>query len=395
MRSATIAVRTSAVPERYAPLNTFSSPAPAGAEEKAEARPSVLVVDDEAAVAMVLSRGLTYAGYDSVVAGSGQEALDRLAEKSFDVLLTDIHMPRLRGDELQRIARERDPDLTVLLITAANETASAIECLKDGVYDYLLKPFDLADVVVRVGNALERRRLVRENRDYRLTLERRVQEQSEQLKRTMQGSLETLIVALEAKDPNTRNHSIRVSRLATKIAEELQPDNANFSARVRVAALFHDIGKIGIPESLIRKAAALTDEERETFRQHTAIGETILSPLLEKETIAMVRSHHEQIDGKGYPDGLRGGEIPLGGRIIAVADSYDAMTSPRPYRNEIATKDVLETIRQGAGKQWDEDAAAVLISLAEEGLLPIRTEDGNIAPPDETFQASSWKLESV
>jgi putative nucleotidyltransferase with HDIG domain len=284
-------------------------------------------------------------------------------------------MPHLRGDELQRIARERDPDLTVLLITGPNERAAAIACLKEGVCDYLLKPFDLADVVVRVGHALERRRLVRENRDYQLNLERRIAEQAEQLKRTVQSSLKTLIVALEAKDPNTRNHSVRVSALATQIAQRLQPENADFAARVRIAALFHDIGKIGIPESIIGKATGLTAGERETVRQHTIIGETILSPLLEKETVVMVRSHHEQMDGTGYPDGLYGEEIPFGGRIIAVADAYDAMTSPRPYRTQIPLHSVLEIFRQGAGRQWDRDVTAVLLRLADERMLPLHDVD--------------------
>jgi putative nucleotidyltransferase with HDIG domain len=303
--------------------------------------------------------------------------MNRLEERSFDVLLTGVNTARLRGDELQRIARQRDPDLMVLLITGADERATAIACLKDGVCDYLLKPFDLADVVVRVGHALERRQLLRENRDYQINLERRIAEQTEQLKRTVQGSLKTLIVALEAKDPNTRNHSVRVSALATQIAQRLQPENTDFVARVRIAALFHDIGKIGIPESIIRKATGLTAEERETVRQHTIIGETILSPLLEQETVVMVRSHHEQIDGKGYPDGLFGDDIPLGGRIIAVADAYDAMTSPRPYRAQIALKSVLEVFRQGAGTQWDSDVTAVLLRLAGERLLPLHDmEDG-------------------
>ncbi|MBC8103048.1 MAG: response regulator [Cytophagales bacterium] len=358
-------------------------------------RPVILVVDDEAAVAMVLSRGLTYAGYDATIATSGQEALDRLAEKPFDVLLTDIHMPRLRGDEMQRIARERDPDLAVLLITAANETSSAIECLKEGVYDYLLKPFDLADVVVRVGNALERRRLVRENRDYQQNLERRVAAQAERLNRTMQGSLEMLIAALEAKDSNTRDHSARVAKIASHIALRLLPHNREFAARVRVAALFHDIGKIGIPESLLTKDSPLTETERDTVRQHPLIGETILAPLLEEETVAMVRSHHEQINGGGYPDGFKGSAIPLGGRIIAVADSYDAMTSPRPYRSQIAVPDVLEQLKQGAGEQWDADAVGVLLALADEGVLPLRGEGAIPGKGSDIFRASDWKLEAV
>ncbi len=357
------------------PLTTLSLTSQTVVEDAPEVKPSVLVVDSEPDVVGVLSHGLAGAGCDTVVAGCGEEALDRLAERSFDVLLTGVNMPRLRGDELQRIARERDPDLTVLLITSPSDRASAIACLKDGVCDYLLKPFDLADVVVRVGHALERRRLVLENRDYQTNLERRIAEQTEQLKRTVQGSLKTLIVALEAKDPNTRNHSVRVSALATQIAQRLQPENPDFAARVRIAGLFHDIGKIGIPESILQKATDLTPEERDAVRQHTVIGETILSPLLENETVVMVRSHHEQMDGKGYPDGLSGEEIPIGGRIIAVADAYDAMTSPRPYRTQMPLSHVLAVFRQGAGTQWDDDVTTILLGLAREKMLPLHDVD--------------------
>ena len=340
---------------------------------------SVLVVDDEEAVATVLSRGLSYAGFEVATARSGQEALERLAERHFDALLTDIHMPRLRGDEMQRIARERDPDLAVLLITAADETACAVECLKEGVFDYLTKPFDLSDVIVRVRKALERRELIRENKDYRENLEQRVIEQADRLRKMMQGSLESLIHALEAKDCTTHNHSARVADLATSLAARIQPGDTAFGARVRVAALFHDIGKIGVPESVLNKRDKLEDFEMELVRRHPEIGATILRPLLDEETVAMVRGHHEHISGKGYPDALSGEEIPLGGRIIAVADAYDAMSSTRPYRPEITQPHVLEILRNGAGVQWDSAVVEALLTMGAEGRLGDRMAIPNTA----------------
>jgi putative two-component system response regulator len=351
-------------------LSKFCTAKAAGDAEGTSLLPSsILVVDDEEAVAAVLARGLAYAGYNVEVAHSGQEALECLAAQSFDVLLTDIHMPRLKGDEMQRIARERDPDLAVLLITATEDVKTAVECMKDGVYDYLTKPFNIANVILRVNRAVERRRLQRENVDYRLHLEQRVAEKSERLRRTMQGSLEALIHALDARDPSTHNHSARVADLASEIAVRLRPGDRAFANRVRIAALFHDIGKIGIPDGILTKNGPLEEDEMALVRRHPVIGAEILAPLLDAETVAMVRGHHEHMEGGGYPDGLAGEAIPFGARIIAVADAYDAMTSVRPYRSEIARREVLTLLLQGADRQWDSDVLDSLFRLAAAGRL--------------------------
>ena len=350
---------------------------------------TVLVVDDEEAVARVLARGLKYAGYQTVTAQSGSEALEKLALRPFDALLTDINMPKMRGDELQKIARERDPHLATLLITAADDTACAVECLKEGAYDYLLKPFEIADVVVRVGKALERRALTREVEDYRKNLELRVRQQAAQIKQTVQGSLESLIHALEAKDPNTRNHSARVADLSALLARMVRPGDEDFAARVRVAALFHDIGKIGVPEAVLSKEGPLTEAETDQVRRHPEIGAAILSPLLDGETVAMVRAHHEFVSGAGYPDGLVGDAIPFGGRIVSVADAYDAMTSNRPYREEIARHEVLQILANGAGVQWDYEVVQALFTMAGAGklaeTLPPRTRASDVAALAATF----------
>lgn len=356
-------------------------------QEGRETKASVLIVDDEEAVAAVLARGLAHAGYETAVAYSGEEALLRLAERSFDVLLTDIHMPRMRGDDLQRIARERYPDLAVLLITAAQDIACAVECMKEGVYDYMTKPFDLSDVAVRVGKALERRRLTVLHREHQLLLEQRVEEQAERIRGMFRHSLEVLNQALEAKDECTRNHSVRVADLAVAIAERLCPDDMQFIARLRVAALLHDIGKIGVPEAILNKPGKLDDSERAFIRRHPIIGETILRPLFggDAEMMAIVRHHHEYWNGAGYPDGLVGENTPFGARIMAVADAYDAMTSVRPYRPPMSPARALRILREGAGTQWSAVVVNTFLSLAEEGLLP--EGNGGEALPLETPKA--------
>lgn len=344
---------------------------------------SVLVVDDEPEVARVMARGLTYAGYDVSVAHSGEEALERLEEGAFDLLLTDVHMPGMHGDVLQRLARKRDPDLAVILITAAQDVTTAVECLREGAFDYMVKPAPLADVAVRVGKALERRRLVRENQDYQATLERRVLEQAGRIREMLLKSLETLSHALEAKDENTRNHSSRVADLVTALAGRLIPESETYQKKLRLAALLHDIGKIGVPEAILNKPGKLEAEEFAQIHKHPVVGETILRPLLEGEDdiLAVVRHHHERWDGRGYPDGLKGEDTPLGARIAAVADSYDAMTSARPYRPGMRPEQALQVLKDGAGTQWDPDVVTAALELAEEGRFRPRTPAAPMVPP--------------
>ena len=350
--------------------NTTSQPlwallAESGKSDSIKGR--VLVVDDEQDVAAVLARALAYAGYVVTVATNGQEALRRLSEHPFDLLLSDIYMPVLRGDELLKRALANDPTLAVLMITAIDDISCAVECLKVGAFDFLTKPFDISDVLVRVEKAMSRRHLEAENRDYRNFLEQRVAETSEQLRRTVQHSLESLIHTLEAKDPYTRNHSVRVADLSTALCATLYPGDQHLASQVRVAAIFHDIGKIGIAEHVLHKQGALTTEEFEMVRRHPVIGEAILAPMLGSEIVAIVRHHHEHWNGLGYPDGLEGDKIPLGARIVAVADSFDAMISERPHRPARSLTEVLGVLQAGAGIQWDAAAVQALMRCLTSG----------------------------
>lgn len=331
----------------------------------ADSRPgAILVVDDETAPADALAQALRGAGHDAETVSGGEAALARLAERRFDAMVTDIHMPRLRGDVLLRLARECDPDLAVLLSADPDTARRASQCLREGAFDVLAKPFDLDDALARVDRALEHRRLVLENRGHRHSLEARVAEQAEGMARTLQGSLEALITALEAKDRHTRNHSARVAEMSSLLAQSLAPDDLPFLRRVRVAALFHDIGKIGVPEYILHKTSPLSPEEMREVERHVLCGVTILSPLLDPETVAMVRHHHERIDGRGYPDAIGGDAIPLGARIVAVADAWDAMTSSRPYRPAMPRDRVWGILRAGAGIQWDAQVVDAFLARA-------------------------------
>jgi putative nucleotidyltransferase with HDIG domain len=283
----------------------------------------------------------------------------------------------MAGDELQRRAMEVDPTLAVLVITAASDVTRAVECLKSGAFDYILKPFDLEDVTIRVEKALERRRLgllardlEAENEAYRRLLEARVHEQAEQLRTMFGRALRSLAQALEAKDPHTQNHSGRVAGIALLLAYELRPGHPEFLRSLVTAALLHDIGKIGVPEQILTSPGRLSAEEFEAVKKHPEIGETILRPIYGDETILrVVRHHHESMDGRGYPDGLTGEAIPLAARIVAVADAYDAMTSARSYRPAMPRQDALDILVQGAGVQWDAEVVLTLQDLANEGRL--------------------------
>ncbi len=339
---------------------------------------AVLIVDDDAATATGLGRALARADYDVRVAFTGEEALRRLGEQHFDVLLAGVRLPGLDtsgvrgGDELQRRARRADPELVVLLLTGAHDVEGAVGCLRSGVADYVTKPFLLADVTVRIARALEQRQLAVERREQQRLLEQRAREQTERVGLLVQRTLQALVSALEAKDEGSRNHSSRVAHLSNRLAARLYPadgeDRLSFANQVRVAALFHDIGNIGVSDVILHKQGALTEEDQAAIRSHAVIGEEILRPLFPDPTlIGIVRHHHEQIDGGGYPDGLLGDAIPLGARILAVADSYDALTSSRPYRPGRPPAVALQILQGGAGRQWDAAVVAAFLALVREG----------------------------
>ena len=333
-----------------------------------------LVADDEPRLRQVLCRLMRMDGFECMEAGSGAEALAVLEQRPVPLVLSDLRMPGMDGIELLRHVRDRFPDTAVVMISAVTDVEMAVRALSLGATDYLTKPFHLDEVRARVAQALEKRRLRLENRGYQERLEERVAEQAHRLERLFLAAIHSLVESLEVKDPYTRGHSDRVSRYSSAIARALGLDG-EMVRQVELGGHLHDIGKIGVREAVLNKPGPLTDEEYRHIMTHPLVGWQILSPLLGDMPAALriVRWHHERFDGAGIPDGLAGAEIPLEARIAAVADSFDAMTSSRPYRpgRRMGVDAALAELERHRGRQYDPDVLDVFLRLVRSGELEL------------------------
>jgi putative nucleotidyltransferase with HDIG domain len=321
---------------------------------------SVLIVDDEEPIRNALRKYLKQQQFEVHVAASGDEALQQLRLHKIALMLSDIRMPGTSGVDLVPQALEIEPDLAILMLTAVNDATSAALCMQRGAMDYLTKPIELADLGRAVQRALKRREMLLENRHLNQWLKEEVttrtaelQRERHRLENVSTATLEALVNALEAKDPYLRGHSARVADLSANLAAELGLPEEDID-RVRMAGRLHDLGKIGTREAVTNKEGPLTPEEFEHVKQHVIIGAQILAPLVHLgDVVAMVRTHHERWDGTGYPDGLRGEEVPLGGRIIAAAEVFDALTTARPYQEKMTPEQAAERMGDLAGTVLD------------------------------------------
>jgi putative nucleotidyltransferase with HDIG domain len=297
-------------------------------------------------------------GFACLEAATGRQGLDVLGRiGEIPLIISDLRMPELDGLGFLGEVRQRYPDAAVLMLSGMAETSIAVECLHQGAADFLLKPVSVGEMQARVARALEKRALVMQNRFYQATLERRVQEQALRIQELFLEGVQMLARALEAKDAYTSGHSIRVSRYSTATARGLGLDGPDLEC-IRLGGELHDIGKIGTREAVLHKPGLLTPDEFRQISEHPVLGERMLSPLARESpaVLRIVRSHHERLDGGGFPDGLRGDCIPLEARIVAVADAFDAMTTRRPYRESRSPADALAEMRRVSGTQLDPDA---------------------------------------
>jgi response regulator RpfG family c-di-GMP phosphodiesterase len=331
-----------------------------------------LIVDDEPSVRMIVRRLLTAEGFVCFEADSGMVALEVMQREEVPLVLSDYHMPGMDGGELLRQLHLRWPTTAVVMCTAVSDVNLAVRCLEAGALDYVTKPFGTQELSARVVQALEKRRLLLENAAYRDQLENRVAVQARKYEELFLAALQSLADALEVKDAYTWGHSTRVCRYAMAIARELGV-SATLSEQLELGSRLHDIGKIGVREDVLNKAGPLTDDEYAHVMAHPVIGWRLLAPLLGDmpHALAVVRSHHERFDGHGTPDGLRGYEIPLEARITAVADSFDAMTSGRPYRDGMAVDEAVAELRRCAGTQFDAQVVAAFERAMEQRTFPL------------------------
>jgi len=335
----------------------------------AEKQPVILIVDDETVVRRVLVEKMGAAGYRCEQASTADEAIELIKSTDVQLAILDIKMPGRSGVELLAEIKTTHPDIAVIMATAVIDISTAIECLKQGAYDYITKPFNLDEVVLSVDRALEKKRLELEIRDYQLHLEQKVEEQARKIRNAFLNAITALAYALEAKDKYTSGHSQRVAGISVAIAAEMGLSKPEIE-KIRLAGLIHDIGKIGVREAVLNKPGKVSAKEYQHILSHSDIGEHILTPIVEDEVILKaVRHHHERYDGTGYPDRLSGEQIPLAARILAVADSYDAIISGRPYRAAKSIQTACDEIKRHRGGQFDPEVVDAFLRIRKSAEL--------------------------
>ena len=327
----------------------------------------ILVIDDELApresIRMVLKDK-----YNVTTASGAFEGLDIMTANCMDLVVMDIKMPRMDGITALQEIKKKHPDTEVVLLTAYASLETARDAIRFGAFDYLLKPFDKDDVLMVVEKGLKKRRAnkgLKLERDILLDrasyLEEQVNSARQNIMNYYEGTVKALNLTIDAKDHYTYNHSSRVAKLSSLLGESFGLQQKSIK-EIEHAASIHDIGKIGIEESILKKKGRLTSDEYEEMRKHPEIGVRIVQaiPFLE-EAIPVILYHHERYDGKGYPEGIKAGQIPLSARIVGVADAVDAMMSARPYRDALTLQNVFDELRDNSGTQFDPEIVDIIM----------------------------------
>ena len=333
----------------------------------------ILVVDDEEPIREIVASMLSTAGYACKQASSGMEALAILnSGEVFQLMLSDLMMAELDGIGLLERTKEKYPDMPVVMVTAVHDISVALAAIRNGAYDYLLKPFEREQLLNTVSRALENRRLKVENRTYQMNLESLVKARTDQLQATVRElersydiTLEALGDALDLKDAETGGHTRRVTLFTIAIAQALGLPKEQIAVIAR-GAFLHDIGKMAIPDAILRKPDKLNPDEVSIMQEHAYRGYQMLKkiPFL-AEASEIVYSHQERFDGTGYPRQLRGSEIPLGARIFSIADTLDAITSDRIYRPAQSLKAARAEIEKWSGRQFDPEIVRVFLEMPD------------------------------
>lgn len=319
-------------------------------------RQTILLVDDEENNLQLLKRTLR-GSYNIVTATNGLEALDIVKQEgeNISLIISDQKMPQMQGTEFLKQVSDIQPDIVKILLTGHSDTEIIVQSINEcQLYQYILKPFEPEELKVSIKNGLKK---------YELSAHKALI--LKDLKELFYKTIKSISFALDAKDPYTHGHSLRVTLYSLILANELHLDDQVLE-EIETAGLLHDIGKIGIPQSILCKPGKLTDEEFEVMKSHPVQGEKMVENIKKLKMIAnWLRTHHERWDGRGYPSGLKGEEIPISARIIALADTYDAMTSTRSYRKALDHEIAMEEIKKCSGTQFDPKLAEIFVNLSD------------------------------
>ncbi|WP_425619041.1 HD domain-containing phosphohydrolase [Anatilimnocola sp. NA78] len=347
--------------------------------------PLILVVDDEPLVRDVLTRWLRAEGFRCLSAADAESAWQQVQEQAVDLVTSDINMPGVSGIQLLARLQAADPDQAVLMLTGCGETSTAIRALTQGACGYLLKPVQREEMIFQVRQGLERTQLRKERRRYTEELERRVQEQTQTIRSAHEETIHRLVTASSFRDEETGAHIRRTGLFSEALARAAGWSRGECE-RLRMAAPMHDVGKIGIPDSILQRPGRLTPDEFAVMKTHTTIGAQMLqgssSPML-KLAHEIALNHHEKWDGTGYPQGIRGEEIPESARILAIVDVYDALTHDRVYRKALPHDEVLTILRQGRETHFDPGLLGMFFAILEE------IQQISMVNPDVAFSAES------
>ena len=343
--------------------------------------PRILIVDDDESVRDVISVLLKEEGYHCAVASGADMALDLADQEETPLVISDMKMPGKDGLWLLEAFREKHPDTAVIMLTGYGDTEAAVDCLRRGAVDYLLKPPKLTDLIRSIERALAKRRVELARKRYQKKLERKVRDRTTELRNalkdvstTYQNTLLALVTALDAREHETSDHSQRVVEYTVAIATRMGIKGHELEEIGR-GALLHDIGKIGVPDAVLLKPGKLTPDEWVEMRKHPDIGYAMIAPIpFLAIPSQIVLSHQERFDGRGYPRGLARNEVHIGARIFAVADTLDAITSDRPYRKGTSFQNAIEEIARCSGTQFDPEVVKAFLDLGETALMKIKAD---------------------
>ncbi|MFO7760761.1 MAG: response regulator [Desulfobia sp.] len=328
----------------------------------------ILIVDDEEEILELVGRILEQEGYQYATAMDVDEALEILENDNIALMLCDINMPGKSGIDLLRLSRDKYRDLAVVMATAVDDRGTAIQTLKMDAYGYVIKPFERNELIINIVNALRRRELEIDNRRHREELERLVEERTAEVKESREETIQRLAKAAEFRDNETARHTVRMGHCCQLVARKVKLSE-EICEMLRLAAPLHDVGKIGISDTILLKPAKLTPEEFAVIKEHSVIGYRILSgskSRLLNLGASIAWTHHEKFDGSGYPRGLKGKSIPIEGRIAAICDVFDALTSERVYKSSISIEKSLEILKEGRGSHFDPELLDIFLDNMEE-----------------------------